>query len=118
MAKKVKEEKIRVEIQEQYAPLFNMPEVRYKLYYGGRSGGKSYVFVNVEGVVIGLAFFEHDLIDFLLICRLGEHCENECGDREEGTDGIDRETQCEGIRTGIIGHNGTENQGQYCQYNA
>lgn len=46
MAKKVKEEKIRVEIQEQYAPLFNMPEVRYKLYYGGRAGGKSYGFAD------------------------------------------------------------------------
>lgn len=46
MAKRIKEEKIRVEIQEQYAPLLSMPEVRYKLYYGGRAGGKSYGFAD------------------------------------------------------------------------
>lgn len=46
MAKKKKEEQIRVEIQEQYAPLLSMPKVRYKLYYGGRAGGKSYGFAD------------------------------------------------------------------------
>ena len=48
MAKRIKEEKIRVEIQEQYAPLLSMPEVRYKLYYGGRAGGKSYGFADAK----------------------------------------------------------------------
>ena len=46
MAKKTKDGKIRVEIQGQYAPLLSMPNVRYKLYYGGRAGGKSYGFAD------------------------------------------------------------------------
>jgi phage terminase large subunit len=40
------EKQVKVSIQECYAPLLKKDEVRYKLYYGGRAGGKSYGFAD------------------------------------------------------------------------
>lgn len=40
------EKEIKVSVQSYYAPLLNRDEVRYKLYYGGRAGGKSYGFAD------------------------------------------------------------------------
>lgn len=40
------DKQINVSIQEYYAPLLQRDGVRYKLYYGGRAGGKSYGFAD------------------------------------------------------------------------
>lgn len=44
--KQIQQEPITVKIQEQYRPLLERPDIRYKLFYGGRAGGKSYGFAD------------------------------------------------------------------------